>query len=258
MRKISLFMLILIVFGSSLIGCARDTLSKDKDNVNDGQKVFEADVIDTNERLLISPDKDSSEILSADRIVVSLAEAEILDKDGKAAEAGIFRPGDRVRITYNGLIAESYPAQITADKIEVIGHNDMIDGFMAIIDDLYQEDEGLNGDITMIAFDTSEWTDLSKDEIETILKLVESEYGFEVIQSSFDELKEQGLIDKDILSFKEGILIELKDIRINDARNKITCSTHKWRGGDGAIGWDAEAKFSKGEWKITRSNMWIS
>ncbi|HPU63335.1 MAG TPA: hypothetical protein PK304_04215, partial [Mobilitalea sp.] len=166
--------------------------------------------------------------------------------------------GDRIKIFYDGIIAESYPAQISADKIKIIGHNHIIDGFFFMIDDIYHDDPGLNGDITMIAFDFGNTDLLSKAEIETLLAMAKKEYGLEIIQGTFDELAEQGFIDKKKLYFETGVLIEFKDIEIDRSKNKISCSISKWRSGLGAIGWDAKAKLDDGKWKLEREKVWKS
>lgn len=70
--------------------------------------------------------------------------------------------GDRIKITYNGIILESYPAQITADYINVLESNILIDGYATIIDDIYRDDSGLNNDINMIALNLTEVTNLSE------------------------------------------------------------------------------------------------
>lgn len=60
--------------------------------------------------VVVEPLEGEDELRSADRIDVSLT----------ALEAPFLRYGDAVRITYNGEIAESYPAQAKADAIEIL------------------------------------------------------------------------------------------------------------------------------------------
>jgi hypothetical protein len=249
MRQVILLVLMLLI-GTSLMGCSED--------LQDDKQVFEADVIENGERLLISPDKESQEYSSSDRIAVAVREADIIDSNGKSTKLDMIKPGDRIKVYYNGLIAESYPAQITADRIELLGPNKVISGFLALIDDIYQEDSALNSNITMIAFDTSGWTMLSEIETEIILNIVEKEYSLDVVVGTYDELVIQGLIDKDNLYFENGILIEIGDIDINNDKDTINCSMRKWRSGKGAIGWNAEASLKNDTWEIERNNRWIS
>lgn len=251
MRKAYAFIFLTILFAIGLTGCLCSTPDDNAGNdETDTEYVFEADVIEAGERLLVSPDKDSPEYLSSDRISVGLSE--VNDKPE------LIKPGDRIRIYYNGLIAESYPARISANKIELIGHNKKIDGFITLIDDIYNEDPALNDSIAMIAFNIENTEILSETEIETILAVVKNEYGLKVIRGTFDELADQGLIDREHLYFEKGILIEIKNIDTDKNGNKITASISKWRSGLGAIGWNAEALFEDDNWTVTRHNSWIS
>ena len=71
----------------------------------DGQVSFSATVVEVNgTELIVCPDEGSDELRSADRISVST-------KTAMNGEAG-FSVGDRVNITYNGDIMETYPAQL--------------------------------------------------------------------------------------------------------------------------------------------------
>lgn len=263
MKKIWIVILMIAVLGIGSTGCSllsnnsnqKDISSEDKnlkDNESDTDteyQSFEADVIESGDRLLVYPDEDSMEYTSSDKISVGLSQIQDIPE---------LKPGDRIKINYGGGIAESYPAQISAGKIELIGHNYVIDGFFALIDDIYNEDTGLNSNITMIAIDTSNLDMLSKAETEILLAMVRNEYNLEVIQGTYEELAEQGLIDKDNLYFKDGVLIEFSNVEINNSRKKITCSIQKWRSGLGAIGWDAKAKLDGDIWNVSRDKMWIS
>jgi len=219
---------------------------------------FYARVLDKENGLLIAPDKNSAEAKSSDKISVGLTETKIYGLDGKAMASDQFMVGDRIKVTYNGMIAESYPAQISSNEIEVVERNVLIEGYLAIIDDLYNEDEGLNGDITMIAVDTSEWINLTDEEKNFILKVVEHRYGFEVIEGTYDELAEEGLIDREQLYFPNGILIEIKHLEYQEEKQVFTGSMKKWRSGLGAIGSDFTAKFEDNSWTLKKENMWIS
>ena len=219
---------------------------------------FNAVVIESGDWLLVAPEEGSSAYASSDRISVGLNGAELLDAKGKAITVDQFRPGDMLKIFFNGMILESYPAQIGADRIEYLGRNLKLDSYMAVIEDIYQEDSGLNGDIKMIAFDTTGWVNMTEIEKEIILSQVKEKYGFDTLQATFEELSEQGLIDKDNLYFPEGVLIELKNVVWDEKDKTLKCSISKWRSGLGAVGSDVEATYDGGGWKLSKSGMWIS
>lgn len=231
----------------------------DKDYLNSFfYYTFHARVLDKENGLLIAPEKNTSEAKSSDKIFVGLVNTKIYGLNGKEMPADQFMVGDRIKVTYNGIIAESYPAQISSNEIEVVERNVLIEGYLAIINDLYNEDEGLNGDITMIAVDTSGWINLTEEEKNFILKVIGHRYGFEVIEGTFDELADEGLIDKEQLYFPNGILIEINQLEYQENKQILTGSMKKWRSGLGAIGSDFTAKFDKNTWTLKKENMWIS
>lgn len=223
------------------------------------QQSFRGEVIENGTALLITPDEDSNEARSSDRISVGVDGAFLLDEEGKGITAGQLQTGDILMITYNGVIAESYPAQITASKLERVDHNHLLDGYLALIDNIYQEDEGLNSDINTIALDTSEWINLTKVEKELIFNKVKETYGYEVLEGTYDELAEQGIIDKDKLYFPTGILIKISEMKYDNGKEEITCGISKWRSGLGAIGAnEVTATLKDGSWVITKDGNWIS
>lgn len=83
--------------------------------------VFSARVLEVGDTaLLVEPAEGSAELASADQIRVNLAEdAEVLGLDGGACALADIAVGDTVEITYDGMIAESYPAQIGAQRVAV-------------------------------------------------------------------------------------------------------------------------------------------
>lgn len=61
--------------------------------------------------IVVKPNENEREIKSSDKIVVSHK----LNKNGE-----IYEKGEKVYITYDGIIMETYPASINASKIEII------------------------------------------------------------------------------------------------------------------------------------------
>lgn len=235
-----------------------DGKSAEISDVPADSSAFEAEVLQAGTSLLIAPDKESNEYRSSDKISVNLIDCKITDKEGNVITAEEIKAGDILTISYNGVILESYPAQLTANAISVKDHNILMDGYLAIIDDIYQEDKGLNSDIEMIALDTSEWTGLDDAQKEAVFSELKNRYEVDIVEGTFDTLSEQGLIDKDNLYFPKGILITVS-ISFDEKKQKLAYSIEKWRSGLGAIGTDdGSAEYDKGEWKITKKNVWKS
>ncbi len=239
----------------------RDPSLTDQSPVGNAEEIytFQAELLEGGNSLLVAPNADSNEVRSSDKISVHLRDTVIVDESGASISSEELRVGDILLISYDGMIAESYPAQLTADRIERVGHNNLIEGYLSLIDDIFQEDAGLNSDIKMIALDTSAWINLTDIEKELILAKVSEAYGLEVVEGTFEELADQGLINEEKLIFTDGILIEISEMSYNDKKEVITCSVSKWRGGDGAIGAsEVTAAFVKGQWEITKEGNWIS
>lgn len=223
------------------------------------QYSFRAEVIEGGGKLLIAPSEDSNEVRSSDKMSVNTNGATLVNDKGESITLDQLGTGDIIVVTYNGIIAESYPAQITATKVEKVGHNNLLEGYLALIDDIYQEDAGLNSEIDTIALDTTQWIQVTKINKEMIFAKVKEAYGYEVIEGTYDELAEQGLIDKENLSFPKGILIQIKEMEYNSKKETITCGISKWRSGLGAIGaGKVTAVLKDGVWKITKEDSWIS
>ncbi len=251
MKKNILIIILVFIFAMGLIACGERDTNKTNDNGSDDlleEVVFDATVIDASGLLLVTPVEGSSELRSADKISVSI----------KLDDTSDYKAGDLVRITYDGRIAESYPAQIWASKIEPIGRNMIIDGHLVIIDDIYNEDSALNDSINIIAIDTSGWESISEAEIDILINILEEEYDQEIIEATREELIDMELIDEEEIYFKEGIFIEIKNFKYNDSTYKISATISKWRSAKGAIGWDLEAEFKDKGWEIKKDMMWIS
>lgn len=81
---------------------------------NKGQVTFTATVLENKgTSIMVQPEDGEDELRSSDKIVVRLP------KDSAVLEdLSQFSVGRKVKITYDGTIMESYPAQINATKIE--------------------------------------------------------------------------------------------------------------------------------------------
>lgn len=132
---------------------------------------------------------------------------------------------------------------------------DMVWAYTTVIDKLYNEDTALNSDIKYIAVDTSLIKNFSDEQMSILLKKVE-DYGYIVLDMTFEELEEQGYIDD--LYFKEGILFKLEDV--SKSKNSIIMDVSKWRSGLGAIGYDdLVVKYQNGKWEVKKTgSAWIS
>lgn len=110
MKKLfGIFMFTLIILITCVSGC------REKEMIHS----FQAAVLETENGLLIRPDSDTAEFRSSDKIYVHVENAQITDASGNPCLLENIVPGDVLKIFYNGMIMESYPAQIHASKIIV-------------------------------------------------------------------------------------------------------------------------------------------
>lgn len=82
--------------------------------------VFTAVVLQNTSSLLVEPPVGSNQHGSSDKIVVHAEDATVYDEDGEKIDLSDIAAGQTLEITYNGMIAESYPAQIWASKIQIV------------------------------------------------------------------------------------------------------------------------------------------
>jgi hypothetical protein len=138
--------------------------------------------------------------------------------------------------------------------------NMLVNAYMAVIDDiLYIEDPGLNHDIKIIALDTTQMNNLLEEEKAALLAQISEKYGLTVLDSTYDELMAQGLIDEENLYFTEGILVTIEHPVYDEATQCLSYGISKWRSGLGAYGSDdATAQYKNGIWQIEKKNSWIS
>jgi hypothetical protein len=64
--------------------------------------------------LMVQPVEGSSELGSADKIVVYTSDADLVNAEGSRITMDDIKVGSSVQIFYSGGIAESYPAQINS------------------------------------------------------------------------------------------------------------------------------------------------
>lgn len=160
---------------------------------------------------------------------------DIYDANNQVIDTSALKAGQKVEIGYSGAVMESYPAQLgTPVYIKIIEQSeDMVGFYQTVINDLWNVDAGLNSDISLIAFDLSELSNLTDAEKSSLVYIVSSTHGLQGLSGTFDELSQQGYIDKENLYFEKGILFqfELGDVM----EDSFTFHATKWRSGLGAF-----------------------
>ena len=97
-----------------IVGAVADTNNEDYMKIEEEQYEFIATIIGAyNSSILVEPEKGSNERKSSDKISMGIIRPTNGTND-------FYVVGNKVNITYNGIIMESYPAQIVATKIELV------------------------------------------------------------------------------------------------------------------------------------------
>lgn len=120
MKRKSKSLLMLLLVLTLLLSACQGQDDPAEEPVEPESQVLEATVLEVTGQgqILVEPVEGSPELNSADRIVAHTSEAVVLDAAGEETTIEEFEVGSRVEITYDGSIAESYPAQIWAQKVQ--------------------------------------------------------------------------------------------------------------------------------------------
>ena len=150
------------------------------------------------------------------------------------SEENSIESGMTIQIDYDGLVLETYPAQLAnTSRITVLqGKDNLCELYLHVLCDLWEKDENLNQNIIHLGVDLSN-TRLSVSEQAGVAWAFGEHYGFSPLMGTFEELRKQGYFTDN--EWKDGCLfsIEEKDLE-RSSQNTIIFDAKKWRSGDGA------------------------
>ncbi len=157
-------------------------------------------------------------------------DAPVLSADGQTTDAAV-ETGMRVAVYYSGTIAEVYPARPDGvTDVQILSDaDDRVGLYLRALDDLWGEDAALNEGLEYLAFNLGGATNLSAGEKAAFSYLAAGKYDLMPVTGTFDELCDEGYIDRDALYFENGLMIELT---VSDETDDgFTFDLTKWRGG---------------------------
>lgn len=163
-----------------------------------------------------------------------------LSLDGVPVEPGGVETlcvGKRAEVTFGGTVAECFPG-IPGGVTRVRAVDGDLSPFVLyrqVLFDLMETDEGLNGGARYLGVDLSGAANLTGGEKLALQYLLEQQYGLSVLPGTFDELCEQGYIDRDALYWEDGVLLQIA--LAEDGTDTFRFDAEKWRSGLGAIYW---------------------
>lgn len=124
--------------------------------------------------------------------------------DGEPAQPSDLRDGMNVEISFDGMVLESFPAQLgEAYELHAYsigtpqcpggGYFDLCGLYLQALDDLWKKDPGLNSNIDMAGLDLSEAPgELLESEKAALCLRFGEVHGVEVIEGTYEELAEGG------------------------------------------------------------------
>ena len=149
--------------------------------------------------------------------------------------------GALVEVAFDGSVMETWPARfsgVTAVDIRSDGFDDLCALYLRVLEDLWEVDSGLNGGLTYIGVDLSR-TRLSESERAAVAWAFAQNHGAELVTGTWEELAEQGYIDRENLYWEDGILFSITEKEepvyfMPEGMTAAAFDAEKWRSGLGA------------------------
>jgi hypothetical protein len=141
-------------------------------------------------------------------------------------------------------LLETWPMQISGQNVSAkvadagkADHGDLCGLYLKVLEDLWTEDSGLNGDIVYVSVDLNDAPGgLTEGEKAAVTWVFSCRHNAQGLRLSFEELKAQGYVKTDELFWKDGLLFSIKAAAgARNSADKITFDAQKWRSGDGAL-----------------------
>ena len=125
------------------------------------------------------------------------------------------------------------------------------------LDALMDQSEALNRGMEFIAIDMSNFKDVDESDKEEILSYFKEKYKVDILDATFEQLKEKGLYNSDTMALN-GVLLEIQkvDFKFN---NEIVFEGSKYHSNLGAVGIECKVHYKDSKWKAKEVKMtWIS
>ena len=256
-RNIIFFIVLLMLLTLAACSQAKEP-PQGKDHPYDAEAVLLAKIMDIKESsiLLANMTEDAG---PADIYSINGGGIEVMLEDGRIGGRTALKKGMLVEVAFGGEVLESFPMQFgNIEGIIIKSQGDDIAGlYRTVIDDLYKVDPGLNNNINILAFDFTEISNLTESEKAALIHMIGGAYNMETVTGTYEELSEQGYIDKENLYFEKGLLFTILDEPMS--QDSFTFNAIKWRSGLGAFFYNnCIAKKSKMGWNYTIGSEAIS
>ena len=167
--------------------------------------------------------------------------------DGGSVSASEIESGMSAEVWYTGGVQETYPAkfsQVVAVSLsrEENAQYDLCGLYLQVLEDLWNEDDGLNGGAEVVSVDLSKAPGgLTAGEKAAVAYIYAQKHGVQGLTMTFDELREEGYLMGEKLeggsmaySFTNGLLFTITPEETQDNGASVCFSAGKWRSPLGA------------------------
>ncbi len=141
-------------------------------------------------------------------------------------------------------LLETWPMQISGQNVSAkvadagkADHGDLCGLYLKVLEDLWTEDSGLNGDIKYISVSLDEAPgNLTDGEKAAVAWIFAGRHNAQALQLGFAQLKEQGYVNANELYWEDGLLFSIKAAeKGSNNETHVAFDAQKWRSGTGAI-----------------------
>lgn len=129
--------------------------------------------------------------------------------------------------------------------------------YIVALEEIMAQDEALNKNKQYIAIDMNNFEDVDQRDKQEILSYFKETYKVEVMDTSFEQLVEDGLFNEETMSL-EGVLLKIE--KVDFQFNKVIFfEGSKYRSGLGAVGVEVKVHYKDNNWQAKEVKMtWVS
>lgn len=129
--------------------------------------------------------------------------------------------------------------------------------YSVALDSIMEQDDALNSDMDFIAIDMSKFEEIDESDKEEILNYFKGKYKVDVMNATFEQLKEKGFYNAETMVL-DGVLLSLEKVDFKFNEN-VFFEGSKYRSGLGAIGVEVTVHYKDNKWTPKEAEMtWIS
>lgn len=248
MKRLIMLMMVVAVT-AALLACTKDGRENENDDVEIEPQYAGADTMTLR---VVGSGEGGILVLAGETELYTLPlNGVTLYLDGSSVSAAEIESGMTAEVWYTGGVQETYPAkfsQVVAVSLsrEDDARYDLCGLYLQVLEDLWNEDDGLNGGAEIVSVDLSKAPGgLTVGEKAAIAYAFSQRHGVEGLTMTFDELREEGYLagektedGKTAYSFTNGLLFTITPDESAEGEGfslPVVCfSAEKWRSPLGA------------------------